>query len=72
MLQASVAGVSRQVDPISPYPLKELSMLKINNRKLEDQIKEILQYTSYSSAEEYLIARVTIDHQAVKRGKKLA
>ena len=46
-------------------------MLKINNRKLEDQVKEILQCTSYASAEEYLIARVTMDHQAVKRGKKL-
>ena len=46
-------------------------MIKINNRKLEDQIKEILQQTSYASAEEYLIARVNMDHQAVKRGKKL-
>ena len=46
-------------------------MLKINNRKLEDQVKEILQRTSYASAEEYLIARVTSDHLAVKRGKKL-
>ena len=71
MLQASIAGVSRQVDSISRHPLKELSMLKINNRKLEDQIKEILQRTSYASAEEYLIARVTSDHLAVKRGKKL-
>ena len=64
-------GTDRQVDPISRHPLKEISMLKINNRKLEDQIKEILQRTSYASAEEYLIARVTSDHQAVKRGKKL-
>ena len=46
-------------------------MLKINNRKLEDQIKVILQHTSYASAEEYLIAMVAMDHQAVKRGKKL-
>ena len=46
-------------------------MLKINNRKLEDQIKEILQQTAYASAEEYLIARVARDHQAVRRGKKL-
>ncbi|ABM79132.1 Hypothetical protein P9303_23991 [Prochlorococcus marinus str. MIT 9303] len=46
-------------------------MLKINNRKLEDQMKEILQQTVYSSAEEYLIVRVTRDHLAVKRGKKL-
>ncbi len=46
-------------------------MLKINNRKLEDRIKEILQRTSYASAEEYLIVRVTNDHLAVKRGKKL-
>ena len=47
-------------------------MLKINSRKIEDQIKEILQRTSYASAEEYLTARVASDHLAVKRGKKLA
>ncbi len=46
-------------------------MLKINNRKLEIQIKEILQCSSYASAEEYLTARITRDYQAVKRGKKL-
>ena len=46
-------------------------MLKVNNRKLENQIKEILQHTSYASAEEYLIARVAMDHLSVKRGKKL-
>ena len=71
MLQASVAGVSRQVDPISCHPLKEPPMLKVNNRKLENQIKEILQHTSYASAEEYLIARVAMVHLSVKRGKKL-
>ena len=47
------------------------NMLKINNRKLEDQIKVILQRSSYASAEEYLITRVAMDHQAVRRGKKL-
>ena len=47
-------------------------MLKINNRKVEDQVKEILQCTSYASAEEYLVARITMDHLVVKRGKKLA
>ena len=47
-------------------------MLKINNRKLEDRIKEILQRSSYASAEEYLIARITMDYLVVKRGKKLA
>ncbi|ABM79144.1 Hypothetical protein P9303_24111 [Prochlorococcus marinus str. MIT 9303] len=46
-------------------------MLKINNRKLEDQMKEILQQTVYSSAEGYLMARVARDHQAMKRGNKL-
>ena len=71
VLQASVAGISRQVDSISRHPLKEIPMLKINNRKIEDQIKEILQRTSYASLEEYVIARVTSDHLAVKRGKKL-
>ena len=45
--------------------------MKINNRKIEDQIKELLQRTSYASAEEYLVARVTSDHQSVKRGKNL-
>ena len=71
VLQASVAAGSRQVDSISRNPLKELPMLKFTNRKLEDQIREILQCSSYASAEEYLIARITRDHQAVKRGKKL-
>ena len=71
MLQASVAGVSRQVDPISCDPLKVSPMLRINNRKLEDQVKEILRRTSYASAEEYLTARITRDHLAVTRGKKL-
>ena len=71
MLQAGIAGVSREVDPVSHHPLKEIPMLKINNRKIEDQIKKILQRTSYASAEEYLVARVTSDHLAVKRGKKL-
>ncbi len=46
-------------------------MLEINNRMLEGQIKDILQHTSYAPAEEYLVARVTSDHLAVKRGKKL-
>ena len=41
MLQASVAGVSRQVDPISPHPLKELPMLKINNRKRADLLEDL-------------------------------
>ncbi len=63
--------VKRQADPVSCDPLKESLMLKINNRKLEAQIKEILQCTSYASVEKYLIARVAKDHQAVKRGKKL-
>lgn len=72
MLQAGVVGVSRQIDPISRHPLREPPMLKINNRKIEDQIKEILQCSSYASAKEYLAARVTMDHHAVKRGKKLS
>ncbi len=47
-------------------------MLKINNRKLEDQIKEILQNMSDTSSEEYLVARVASDHLAVRRGRKLS
>ena len=70
MLQASVAGVSLQADPISRDPLKEPQILKINNQKIENQIKEILQRRNYASAEEYLIVRVAMDPQAVKRGKK--
>ncbi len=46
-------------------------MLKINNRKLEDQVKQILQHTACASAEEYLMAWVARDSQAVKMGKKL-
>ena len=51
--------------------IKEIPMLKINNRKLEDQIKQILQQTSHASAEKYLIARVAREHLVVKRGKNL-
>ena len=46
-------------------------MLKMNKIKIEDQIKEILQCSSYASAEEYLTVRITVDHQVVRRGKKL-
>ena len=46
-------------------------MLKITKRKLEDQINEILQCSSYASVKECLSARTTRDHHAVKRGKKL-
>ena len=60
------ARLSRQ-----PPSAERVHMLKINNRKLEDQIKEILQCTRYAFAEEYLIARVTSDHLAVRRGEKL-
>jgi hypothetical protein len=46
-------------------------MLKIDDRRLESQIKEILQNTTYSSPEEYLMARVVADHKTIKQKRKL-
>ena len=46
-------------------------MLKIDDRRLESQIKEILQNTTYSSPEEYLMARVAADHKTIKQKRKL-
>ena len=48
-----------------------LKMLKIDDKRLESQIKEILQNTTYSSPEEYLIARVAADHKTIKQKRKL-
>jgi hypothetical protein len=46
-------------------------MLRIDNRRLEEQIKEILQRTVYASPQEYLMARVAADHKALLMGRKL-
>ena len=46
-------------------------MIKINNQKLEKQIKEILQNSSFASADEYLIWRINNDCGKIKRSKKL-
>lgn len=46
-------------------------MLKIDNRRIESQIKEILQRTPYASAQEYLGARVARDLKEVLAGRKL-
>lgn len=46
-------------------------MLRIDNRKLEEQIKETLQKTVYASPQEYLAARVPADHKALMMGRKL-
>ena len=46
-------------------------MLKIDDKLLESQIKEILQNTTYSSPEEYLMARVAADHKTIKQKRKL-
>jgi len=46
-------------------------MLKIDNRKLEAQIKEVLQRTPYTSAQDYLVARVARDLREVLTGRKL-
>ncbi len=46
-------------------------MLRIDNRQVENQIREILQNTHFASPEEYLMARVTADHKAIKQKRKL-
>lgn len=46
-------------------------MIKINNQKLEKQIKEILQNSSFASVDEYLAWRINGDHCKVKGSKKL-
>ena len=46
-------------------------MIKINNQKLEQQIKEILQNSKFSSVDEYLHSRVAADYVLVKRGASL-
>lgn len=47
-------------------------MLKIDDRNTEEQIKEILQNTNYSSAQEYLKARIDSDFKAIKKRKRLS
>ena len=43
-------------------------MVKINNYKLEKQIKEILQNSRFASVEEYLLlARMTMDLKNARR-----
>ena len=46
-------------------------MIKINNQKLEKQIKEILQNSSFASVDEYLIWHVGRDYGKIKGSKKL-
>jgi len=46
-------------------------MIKINNQKLEKQIKEILQNSSFASVDEYLIWRINNDCGKIKSSKKL-
>ena len=41
-------------------------MIKINNQKLEKQIKEILQNSKFGSVEEYLSARIYLDYIAIR------
>ena len=48
-----------------------MEMIKINNKKLESQVKEILQRTSFASANEYLAARIGKDYKAVVSGKSM-
>ena len=42
-------------------------MIKINNQKLEKQIKEILQNSRFASVEEYLLARIKVDLADAKK-----
>jgi len=46
-------------------------MLKIDNREVENQIKEILQNTNFASPDQYLTARVSADHKTIKQKRKL-
>ena len=66
MLPAQVDG-SRLLCQVKEY----WQMIKINNHKLEKQIKEILQNSSFASADEYLIWRVNSDCLKLKGSKKL-
>ena len=54
------------------YQVKEYwQMIKINNQKLEKQIKEILQNSRFASVEEYMIWRVNSDRCRIQSSKKL-
>ena len=57
---------------VNALPQKVKQLCQWYAGKLEDQIKEIIQCSSYVSVKEYLSARITRDHQAVKLGKKLS
>ena len=46
-------------------------MIEINNQKLEKQIKEILQNSSFASVKEYLAWRVKGDYCKIKGSRKL-
>lgn len=46
-------------------------MIKINNQKLEKQIKEILQNSSFASVDEYLAWHINSDYRKIKGSKKL-
>ena len=46
-------------------------MIKINNQKLEKQIKEILQNSSFASVDKYLTWRINGDYRKIKSSKNL-
>jgi hypothetical protein len=46
-------------------------MITIKNQKIERLIDEILKRTPYSSAVEYLEARITADHKSALKNKKI-
>ena len=46
-------------------------MIKIDDRKMEAKVDEVLKRTKYSSPAEYLFARINADYLALKKTGKL-
>ena len=63
---AQVDG-SRLLDQVMVY----FQMIKLNSHKLEKQIKEILQNSSFASVDEYLSWRINGDYCKIKGSEKL-
>lgn len=52
-------------------PEEKKDMIIVRNQMLEKLIDEILKRTPYSSAVEYLEARITADYQSALKNKKI-
>ena len=70
MLQASVVGQSRQADPISPSSAEDDYNAEDESSKVRGSNQGDPVHTSYVSADEYFIARVTLGNYVVERVKK--